>query len=155
MKMTKTMWHVTLSLMLMTLLGFTVAAYGQYGSRSKTRATSFPPSDPVMRVTVEGVHAALNGSGSSRDRAYVLRVRKAVNQDGRTLTGLKGVSLRYSDTRKSRDLINKVARGERLVITGRLHAATRVLDVDSYKRVEIPERVHRRSTSRRRGSGTK
>ena len=60
---------------------------------------------------------------------HALKVSKAVDKDGKELTGMRGGVLHYLENEKSRDLI-KAHHGEKLTIIGKVYPLEKVLEVD-------------------------
>jgi hypothetical protein len=177
--LTKRAIRLGLSMMMTAVMGAASATDGcsaaahPQGSGSKqpypqpypapSRGGRFPsePEKVFLNVTLEGEHVALGeqvGSGSKHGKliaAYGFKVTRAVGKNDEELSNLRGVTLRYRETGKSKDLIKKHRAGEKLVIKGKLDVEENVLEVGSFQAAGSPGSNSHGSDSKRQGSGSK
>lgn len=102
----------------------------------------------VVKATVEGTNFCLGCALKKQKGAaaqcsifghkHALEVTRAVADDGKDLTGMRGWILHYLETEKSQHLINE-HHGETLTITGKIYTQERVLEVDSLKEAVTPK----------------
>jgi len=102
----------------------------------------------VVKAAVEGTNFCLGCALKKQKGAaaqcsifghkHALEVTKAVGEDGKELTGMRGWVLHYLETEKSQDLIIE-HHGEKLTITGKVYPLERELEVDSFSEDVTPK----------------
>ncbi|MEO0248481.1 MAG: hypothetical protein ABIN58_02835 [candidate division WOR-3 bacterium] len=148
-------------IMILSALSLALAIYVWAGSQDKGSSSKAGMGGAVLKVTVVGEHQPLDsgsdtkGSETKERQPFGLRVTRITSEDGRELIEMKGVVLEYRDTNKSNDLIKKHASGDTLMIKGNLDLRDKVLEVESFKKVEAPGSDSKESGSPTRGSDTK
>ena len=120
------------------LVAVTGVAFGE----QKPAVAAEKDQPAVVQASVEGKNFCL-GCALKKEKGakaqcslyghkHALKVSKAVSEDGKELTEMKGWVLHYLETEKSEHLI-KEHHGEKLTIKGKIYPLERVIEVDSFK----------------------
>jgi len=128
-------WRWGFFLVVIVVMGWLVAGC--------TEESSTEIESDVVKATVEGTNFCLGCALKKQKGAaaqcsifghkHTLEVTKAVGEDGKELTGMRGWVLHYLETEKSQEPI-KQHHGEKLTITGKVYPRERTLEVDSFKK---------------------
>jgi hypothetical protein len=161
MKRMSTMKPLVFPITILSALSLALAVYVWAGSQDKGSSGKAGMDGAVLKVTVVGEHYSLDsgsetkGSETKEGQPFGLKVTRITSDDGRELTEMKGLVLEYRNTNKSRDLIKKHTPGDTLMIKGKLDLREKILEVESFKKVEAPGSDSKDSGSPARGSETK
>ena len=139
----KTNWLVFPLMAIVTLCWFAPVQAKACGTGSKVMKAETEPTATVMGATLEGENFCLGcnlkkekGAGaqcSLYGHKHSFKVTKALDEDGKELTGLEGWVLHYLENEKSEKLIDGHHK-ERLVITGKVYPQERILEVATFKK---------------------